>query len=146
MISVCNVRWINFRTVPGFLAEIIQKGIVTDETKIKTDSTERYYICAAVDGEAIETLVTGTPPGRLPLVVLLFLRDILVRCRGRYLVRADHGLWYDWWLEGLDYKYERETWGNQSLIEFGFDPHIPNQTLLSSISSDDTPTQPDRGS
>ena len=71
MISVCNVRWINFRTVPGFLAEIIQKGIVTD-AKIKTDSTERYYICAAVDGEAIETLVTGTLPVDYPSLSFCF--------------------------------------------------------------------------
>jgi len=32
-------------------------------------------------------------------------------------VRADRGPWYDWPLELLDCEFERETWGNRSLIE-----------------------------
>jgi putative transposase len=40
---------------------------------------------------------------------LLFLRDVLKRCRGRPLLRADRGPWYDWPLEHLNCEYERET-------------------------------------
>lgn len=41
-------------------------------------------------------------------------------CRGRPLERADCGPWYDWPLELLACDYERETWGNRSLIEVWF--------------------------
>ena len=65
----------------------------------------------------IEVLAVEVSPGRLCLDALLFLTEVLERCRGRPLVRTDHGPWYDWPLELLDCEYERETWGNQSLIE-----------------------------
>jgi putative transposase len=48
---------------------------------------------------------------------LLFLRDILERCRGRPLVRADSDPWYDWPLDRLDCEYESETWEHRSLTE-----------------------------
>ncbi len=51
---------------------------------------------------------------------LLFLKDILKRCHGRPLVRADRGPWYDWPLELLDCECERETWGNRLLMEAWF--------------------------
>ena len=47
-------------------------------------------------------------PGRSNLGALLFLREVLKRCRGRMLVQADRGPWYDWPLELLDCDSERE--------------------------------------
>ena len=35
-------------------------------------------------------------------------------------MRADRGPWDDWPLEPLDREFERETWGNRSLIEAWF--------------------------
>jgi putative transposase len=56
-------------------------------------------------------------PSRSSLDALLFLKEVLKRCRGRPLGRADRGPWDDWPLELLHCDAERETWGNRSLIE-----------------------------
>jgi putative transposase len=48
-------------------------------------------------------------PGRSNLDGLLFLNEVLKWCRGRPLVRADRGPWYDWLLELFDCDYEREA-------------------------------------
>ncbi len=66
-------------------------------------------------------LVVEVSPGRSILDVLLFLKDVLERCRGHPLVRADRGPWYDWPFEFLDYEYEREPWKNRLLIEARFE-------------------------
>ena len=65
-------------------------------------------------------LAVEVSPGRSSLDPVLFLRDVLERCRGHQLVRADRGPWYDWPLELLDCEYERGTWGNRSVIEVWF--------------------------
>ena len=96
-----------------------RQEVAVDETKIEIDG-EQHYVWAAVDCETLEVLAVDVSPGRSSLDALLFLRDVLKRCRGRPLVRADRGPWYDWPLERLDCKYERETWGNRSLIEAWF--------------------------
>jgi putative transposase len=51
---------------------------------------------------------------------LLFLNDVLKRCRDRPLVRVDRGPWYDCPLDCFECGVERETWENRSLIEAWF--------------------------
>ena len=82
--------------------------MAVDETKIEIDGDD-HYVWAAVDCETLEVLAVELSPGRSSLDALLFLRDVLERCRGRLLVRADRGPWYDWPLELLDCEDERET-------------------------------------
>ena len=92
--------------------------MAVDETKIDIDS-EEVYVWAAVDCETLEVLVEVSP-GWSSLDTLLFLEDVRQRCRGRPLVRADRGPWYDWPLDLLNCEVKRETWGNRSLIEAWF--------------------------
>ena len=94
--------------------------VAVNETNIEIDGKE-VYVWAAVDCETLEVLAVEVSPGRSSLDALLFLEDVLERCRGRPLMRADRGPWYDWPLEMLDCEFERETWGNRSLIEAWFD-------------------------
>lgn len=54
---------------------------------------EEHYVWAAVDCDFLEVLAVDVSLGRSSLDALLFLKDILDRCCGRPLVRADHGLW-----------------------------------------------------
>ena len=93
--------------------------VAVDETNIEIDGKE-VYVWAAVDCETLEVLAVEVSPGRSSLDALLFLEDVLERCRGRPLMRADRGPWYDRPLEMLDCEFERETWGNRSLIEAWF--------------------------
>ena len=71
-----------------------RQKVAVDETKIEIDG-EQHYVWAAVDCETLEVLAVDVSPGRSSLDALLFLRDVLKRCRGRPLVRADRGPWYD---------------------------------------------------
>ncbi|ELY69593.1 transposase, IS240 [Natrinema pellirubrum DSM 15624] len=96
-----------------------RREVAVDETKIEIDGDE-HYVWPAVDCETLKELAVEVSPGRSSLDALLFLKDVLERCRGRPLVRTDRGPWYDWPLELLDCEYERETWGNRSLIEAWF--------------------------
>ncbi|MFQ3475105.1 IS6 family transposase [Halonotius sp. F2-221B] len=93
--------------------------MAVDETKVEVDGTE-VFVWTAVDCETLEVLHVDVTPGRSSLDALLFLREVLEQCRGCPLLRADRGPWYDWPLELLDCEYERETWGNRSLIEAWF--------------------------
>jgi putative transposase len=88
--------------------------VAVDETKVEVDGTE-VFVWAAVDCETLEVLHVDVTPGRSSLDALLFLREVLEQCRGRPLLRADRGPWYDWPLELLDCEYERETWGRSSV-------------------------------
>ncbi|MFB6191832.1 MAG: DDE-type integrase/transposase/recombinase [Haloarculaceae archaeon] len=93
--------------------------VAVDETNVEVDG-EEVYVWAAVDCETLEVLHVDVSPGRSSLDALLFLKEVLKHCRGRPLVRADRGPWYDWPLDLLDCDSERETWGNRSLIEAWF--------------------------
>ena len=93
-----------------------RQEIAVDETEIEVDG-EDLYVWAAVDCDTLEVLYVDFSPNRSSLNALLFLKEVLTACRGRPLVRADRGPWYDWPLELLEWEYERETWGNRSLID-----------------------------
>ena len=93
--------------------------MTVDETKIDIDGHE-MCVWATVDCETFEVLAVEVSPGRSSLDALLFLKNVLERCRGRPLVRADRGPWYDWPLERLNCEFERETRGTRSLIEAWF--------------------------
>jgi hypothetical protein len=96
-----------------------REEVAVDETEIEIDG-EGHYVRAAVDCETLEVLAVDVSPGRSSLDSVLFLTDVLKRCRGRPLLRADRGPWYDWPLDRLDCEYERETWGSRSRIEAWF--------------------------
>ncbi|MFC7157623.1 DDE-type integrase/transposase/recombinase [Halomarina halobia] len=75
--------------------------IAIDETTVEIDG-EEVYVWAAVDRATLEVLAVDVSPGRSSLDALLFLREVLKRCRGRPLVRADRGPRYDWPLDLLE--------------------------------------------
>jgi len=45
--------------------------------------------------DRMEVLYVDIFPSRLSLDALLFLKEVLKRCRSRPLVRVDRGSWYD---------------------------------------------------
>jgi len=96
-----------------------REEVAVDETKLTIDGRE-HYVWAAVDCATLEVLHVEVSPGRSSLDAFLFLKEVLKHCRGRPVVLADRGPWYDWALELLDCEGKRETWGNRSLIEAWF--------------------------
>jgi putative transposase len=68
--------------------------VVVDETKVEVDGT-KVFVWAAVDCETLEVLHVDVTPGSSSLDALLFIREVLRRCRGRPLLRADRSSWYD---------------------------------------------------
>ena len=93
-----------------------RQAVTVDETKLEIEDKE-VSVWAAVDVDAFETLHMEVSPGRSGLDAFLFLKEVLIYCRGQPVVLADRGLWYDWPLEQLDCEPKRETWGDRSLIE-----------------------------
>ncbi|QZA89740.1 DDE-type integrase/transposase/recombinase [Salinarchaeum sp. IM2453] len=81
---------------------------------------EEVYVWAAVDVDTFEVLHVDVSPGRSSLDALLFLKETLKYRRGRPVVLADRGEWYDWPLDFLNCEPKRETWGDRSLIEAWF--------------------------
>ena len=96
-----------------------RKEVAADETKIDING-EEVYVWAAVDCETLEVLAVEVSSRRSSLDTLLFLEDVLQRCCGRPLVRADRGPWYNWPLDLLNCEVKRKTWSNRSLIEVWF--------------------------
>jgi putative transposase len=86
-----------------------RQEVTVDETKIEIDG-EEVFVWAAVDCDTLEVVAVDVSPGRSSLDALLFIKDVLERCCGRPLFRADRGLWYDWPLALLHCEYKRETW------------------------------------
>ena len=94
--------------------------VAIDETKLKVEETE-VYIWAAVDVETFEVIHIEVSPGRSDLDALLFVKQVLKRCRGEPVVLVDRGPWYNWALDDLDLcDSRRETWGERSLVEAWF--------------------------
>ena len=94
--------------------------VAIDETKLKVEETE-VYVWAAVDVETFEVIHIEVSPGRSELDALLFVKQVLKRCRGEPVVLVDRGPWYNWALDDLDLCDSlRETWGERSLIEAWF--------------------------
>ena len=96
-----------------------RRAVSVDETKLAIEDQE-VYVWAAVDVDTFEVLHVEVSPGRSSLDTLLFLNEVLTHCRGRPLILADRGGWYDWLLPLLECESRRETWGERSLIEAGF--------------------------
>ena len=78
-----------------------RQEVAVDETKIEIDG-EEVYVWVTVNYDTLKVLAVDVSPGRSSLNALLFLKDVLARGRGRPLVRADRGPWYDWPLELLN--------------------------------------------
>lgn len=64
--------------------------VAVDETKVEVDG-EEVYVWAAVDCETLEVLAVEVSPGRSSLDALLFLKEVLKRCRGRPAPAGDRG-------------------------------------------------------
>ena len=64
--------------------------MIVDETNIDIDD-EEVYIWIVVDCKTLEALAIRVSLRRSSLGALLFLEDVLTRCRGRPLMRADCG-------------------------------------------------------
>ena len=58
-----------------------RQEVAVDETKIEVDG-EEVYVWTAVDCDTLEVLAVEVSPGRSSLDALVFLRDVLKRCRG----------------------------------------------------------------
>ena len=110
------------------------RTVAVDETKVKPED-EGVYVRAAVDTESFtnrrfvshqtarrfetfEVIHVDVSRGRSGLV--LFLRGLPKRCRGKPLVKADRGPWYDRALDELDRDYQKQTFGERSLVERWF--------------------------
>jgi len=62
--------------------------------------------------ETFEVVHIEVSPGRSDLNALLFLKQVLKRCRGDPVVLVDRGPWYNWPLDDLELcESRRETWG-----------------------------------
>ncbi|ELZ36980.1 transposase, IS240 [Halorubrum saccharovorum DSM 1137] len=86
--------------------------VAIDETKLKVEETE-VYVWAAVDVGDFERLHIEVSPGRSDLDALLFVKQVLERCRGEPVVLVDRGPWCNWALDDLNLcDSRRETWGN----------------------------------
>lgn len=93
--------------------------VAVDETELEVDG-EAVWVWAAVDVETFETLHVDVSPGQSSLEAFLFLKEVLNHCRGRPVVNADRGPWYDWALEELPSDVQRETFEDRSLIDAWF--------------------------
>jgi putative transposase len=94
--------------------------IAVDETKLNVEETE-VYVWAAIDVETFEVIHIEVSPGRSDLDALLFIKQVLKRCRGNPVVLVDRGPWYNWPLDDLNLcESRRETWGERSLVEAWF--------------------------
>jgi len=102
-----------------FEVEGDHQTIAVDETKMKVEDNE-VYVWAAVDVDTFEVIHVDVSEGRSSLDALLFLREVLRRCRGKPLIKTDRGPWYDWALNELDCDYQKQTFGERSLVERWF--------------------------
>lgn len=67
--------------------------IIIDNTKPTVVATE-VCVCATIDVEAFAVIHIEVLSGRSDLDVLLFIKQVLKRCRGDPVVLVDRGLWY----------------------------------------------------
>lgn len=94
--TVCRLIVWSDQTVVSQLEHVfepdcrVHQEIAADETKIEIDGTE-HYVWAAVGCETLEIHTIEISPDRSGLDALLFLKDVLERCRGLPLARADRG-------------------------------------------------------
>lgn len=75
---------------------------------------DEVYKWAAVGVDTFEVVDIEVSPGQSDLNVLLFLKTVLKRCRGKPIILVDRGPWYNWALDDLDLPCDsrREMWGN----------------------------------
>ncbi|WP_373675562.1 DDE-type integrase/transposase/recombinase [Halopenitus sp. H-Gu1] len=86
--------------------------VAIDETKPKVEETE-VYVWAAIDVDTFDIIHIEDSPGRSDLDALLFIKQVLKRCRGDPVVLVDRGPWYNWALDDLELcESRRKTWGN----------------------------------
>ncbi|WP_256546645.1 hypothetical protein [Halobellus inordinatus] len=76
---------------------------------MKVEDTE-VYVWAALDVQTFEVVHIEVSTGRSDLDALLFIKQVLKRCRGDPVVLVDRGPWYNWPLDDLDLcESRRET-------------------------------------
>ncbi|MFC6964776.1 DDE-type integrase/transposase/recombinase [Halocatena marina] len=93
--------------------------MAVDETKVSVEDNE-VSVWAAVDVDTFEVVHIEVSPDRSDLDALLFIKQVLKRCRGQPVIVVDRGPWYNWALDNLDlYESRRETWGNGHLSKPG---------------------------
>ena len=91
--------------------------VAIDETKLKVEETE-VYVWAVVDVETFEIIYIEVSLDPSDLDALLFIKQVLRRCRGEPVVLVDREPWYNWALDNLDLcESRRETWQERSLVE-----------------------------
>jgi hypothetical protein len=106
--------------------------IAIDETKLKLEETD--YVWAAIDVVTFDVVHIEVSPGRSDLDALLFIKQILKRCRGDSVAIVNFGPWYNWPLDNLDLcESRRGTWGNGSGRSVVRPAEIPNQALLQPV-------------
>ena len=88
--------------------------VAIDETKLKIEETE-VYVWAGVDMETFEVIHIEVFRGRSDLDALLFVKQVLKRCRGEPVVLVDRGPWYNWALDDLDLCDSRVKRGENGL-------------------------------
>jgi len=83
--------------------------VAVDETKVNVENDE-VYVWAAVDVDTFEVVHIEVSPGRSDFDALLFIKQVLKRCRGQPVIVVNRGPWYNWALDDLDLcESRRET-------------------------------------
>ena len=93
--------------------------IAVDETKMRVENKE-VCVWAAVNTDTFEVIHVDVSKGRSSLDALLFLHEVVKLCDGKPLIKVDRGPWYDWALNKLNCDYEKETFGERSIVERWF--------------------------
>lgn len=94
--------------------------IAIDETNVKADNYQ-VYVWAAVDVDTFEIIHIEASPGRSDLDLLLFIKQVMKRCRGQPVLLVDCGPWYNWhWMTSIYHvSLSRNVEGRLS-VEAGF--------------------------
>lgn len=94
--------------------------VVVDETSIHLANGREVFGWAALDGDTKEVLLTWITQGRSSLEALLFMKNVVRRCRGDPFVMVDRGVWYPWALDTLDLEWKVQRGAARNHVECFF--------------------------
>lgn len=95
--------------------------VVVDETSLFTEDGTEVFAWVALDGETQEVLVTWVAQGRSGLEALLFMKNVLRRCKGPPpFVMVDAGVWYPWALDTLGLEWSVTCGDARNYVEAYF--------------------------
>ena len=97
-----------------------ERGIVAiDETKLKLNG-KVIFVYSAIDIKTKEIIAIRAFSGRSYIETLVFLREILSKCKNKPLILVDRAPWYSCVLERIGLKYQQVSKGPRNYIERWF--------------------------